>query len=86
MTCHLTSVLTVFQEYQDDVRVIVKGFVQWSPVYGWKDFRLQRVLNPGTLDQQAITQPTMLPGLSLPQKKQRVTYKTRGQRNILVST
>ena len=26
--------LTVFQSYQDDVRTIIKGFVQWNSVYG----------------------------------------------------
>ena len=60
------------------MRVIVKGFVQWNPVYGWNDFRLLRVLNPGTLDQQAITQPTMLPGLSLPQKKTKSNLQNEG--------
>ena len=33
MTCDFTSFLTVFQSYQDDVR-IMKGCVQWNSVYG----------------------------------------------------
>ena len=34
MTCDFTSFLTVFQSYQDDVRMIMKGCVQWNSVYG----------------------------------------------------
>ena len=34
MTCDFTSFSTVFQPYQDDERLIMKGCVQWSPVYG----------------------------------------------------
>ena len=30
----LMSFLTVFQSYQDAVRVIMKGCVQWNSVYG----------------------------------------------------
>ena len=33
MTCDLTSFLTVFQSYQDDVWVIMKGCVKWNSVY-----------------------------------------------------
>ena len=33
MTCCLTTFLTVFQSYQDDECVIMKGCVQWNPVY-----------------------------------------------------
>ena len=38
MTCDFTSCLTVFQSYQDDVWMIMKGCVQWNSVYGWEDF------------------------------------------------
>ena len=38
MTCDFTSFLKVFQSYQDDVRMIMKGCVQWNSVYGWEDF------------------------------------------------
>ena len=38
MTCDFTSFLTVFQSYQDDVWMIMKGCVQWNSIYGWKDF------------------------------------------------
>ena len=33
MTCDFTSFSTVFQSYQDDGRMIMKGCVQWNPVY-----------------------------------------------------
>ena len=36
-----------------DGRVLMKGCVLWNPINGWKDFRLQRVSNPGFQDQQA---------------------------------
>ena len=32
MTCDFTSFSTVFQSYQDDERLIMKGCVQWSSV------------------------------------------------------
>ena len=34
MTCDFTSFSTVFQSYQDDGQMIMKGCVQWNPVYG----------------------------------------------------
>ena len=34
MTCDFTSFSTVFQSYQDDGRLIMKGCVQWNSVYG----------------------------------------------------
>ena len=34
MICDFTSFSTVFQSYQDDERLIMKGCVQWSSVYG----------------------------------------------------
>ena len=34
MTCDLSSFSTVFQSYQDDERLLMKGCVQWSSVYG----------------------------------------------------
>ena len=36
MTCDFTSFSTVFQSYQDDGQMIMKGCVQWSPVYRLK--------------------------------------------------
>ena len=45
MTCHFTSFSTVFQSYQDDRWVIMKGCVQWNPVYDGKDLRLRRGSN-----------------------------------------
>ena len=38
MTCNFTSFSTVFQSCQDKGRVIIKGCVQWDPVYGLDDF------------------------------------------------
>ena len=49
--CNFTSYSTVFQSIQDIGREIMKGFVQWSPV--WKDCCIQRKSGPGPLDQQA---------------------------------
>ena len=34
MTCDFTSFLTVFQSYQDDFWMIMKGCVQWNSVNG----------------------------------------------------
>ena len=34
MTCDFTSCSTVFQSYQHDGRLIMKGCAQWSSVYG----------------------------------------------------
>ena len=31
---HFTSISTVFQSYQDDERLIMKGCKQWNPVHG----------------------------------------------------
>ena len=38
MTCNFMSFSTVFQSYQDDGRLIMKGCVQWSSIYGSEDF------------------------------------------------
>ena len=38
MTCNFTSFSTVFQSYQDDGRLIMKGSMQWSSIYGWENF------------------------------------------------
>ena len=38
MICDFTSFSTVFQSYQDNERLIMKGCVQWSSVYGREDF------------------------------------------------
>ena len=34
MTCDLASFSTVFQSYQNDGRLIMKGFVQGNSAYG----------------------------------------------------
>ena len=34
MTCNFTSFTVLLQSYQDDERLIMKGCVQWYPVYG----------------------------------------------------
>ena len=38
MTCDFTSILTVFQSYQDNVWMIMKGCAQWNSIYGGGDF------------------------------------------------
>ena len=38
MTCDFASFSTVFKLYQDDGRLIMKGCVHWSSVYGKEDF------------------------------------------------
>ena len=50
ITCDFMSFSTVFQWYQDDGRVIMKGRAQRTR-YNWKDLRLRRASNPGPLDQ-----------------------------------
>ena len=48
MTCNFTSFfLTVFQSYKDNAQRIMKGCVQWNPVYDWEEF----ASNTGQLDQ-----------------------------------
>ena len=34
MTCDFMFFSTVFQSYQDDERLMMKGCVQWNSVYG----------------------------------------------------
>ena len=31
MICYFTFFSTVFESYQDDGRIIMKGYVQWNP-------------------------------------------------------
>ena len=38
-----TSFLTAFQSYKDNKRVIMKGCLQWSPIYSRKEFLLEPV-------------------------------------------
>ena len=52
MTCDISSFLTVFQSYQDDGRMIMKGYVRWNPVYDWKDPRLRQGSNSGPINEQ----------------------------------
>ena len=40
MTCNFTSFSKVFQSYQDNGWIMIKGCVQWNLVCGWKDFCL----------------------------------------------
>ena len=40
------SFSTVFQSYQADVRVLMKGCAQWNLVYDRKDYRLKGGSNP----------------------------------------
>ena len=41
-TCDFTSFPTVFQLYQDNGRVIMKGWLQWNTGYSRKDFGMAR--------------------------------------------
>ena len=38
MTCDFTTFSIVLESYQDDGQMIIKGCVQWKPVYGLEDF------------------------------------------------
>ena len=38
MTCDFMSFSIVLLLYQDDGRMIMKGCVQWSPIYSCEDF------------------------------------------------
>ena len=51
MTCDFTSFSTVFQSYQADGRLIMKGYVQWNPFLRLRRFRLNGGSNSGPLDQ-----------------------------------
>ena len=42
MTSDFTSFSIVFQSYQGNGRLIMKGCVQWSSVYGSEDFASSR--------------------------------------------
>ena len=50
MTCDFISFSTVFQSYQDDGWMIMKGCVQWSLISDEK-ISLRAGLELGTLDQ-----------------------------------
>ena len=53
MTCNFTPFSTVFQSYQDDEQMIMKGCVQWNPIWDSKDLCLIKTLNLGLLDKKA---------------------------------
>ena len=59
MTCDFITFSTVFQSYQDDRWVIMKGCAQWKPCLRFS----QAGLELGLLDQKARASPTELPGL-----------------------
>ena len=54
------AILSPFLQYFSHIR---DSFVQWNPIYDWKDFHLQQVLNLGPSDQQATAKATELPSL-----------------------
>ena len=54
MTCDFRSFSTVFHLYQDDEEVKLKGYVQRNSIHSQRDFSLERVYNPGDLDQLAM--------------------------------
>ena len=51
MTWGFTYFSTVFQSYEDNDQVIIKGCMQGNPIYGCKDFHLMHGSNQGPLDQ-----------------------------------
>ena len=51
MTGELVFFSTVFQFYQDNGKVIMKGYVEWNLFYDWKDFCLKQGFNLEPLDQ-----------------------------------
>ena len=60
--------LTIFQSYQDDERLIMKGCLHWNPLR-LRRFRLKRGSNSGPLDPQASAEPTELLGLLISLKR-----------------
>ena len=36
--CEKQYMMDDLWSYQDDERLIMKGRVQWNPIYGWEDF------------------------------------------------
>ena len=66
MTCDFTSFSTIFQSYQDDVRMIMKGCVQWNSVYGWEDFTSSedRTRSARSVGQRLTHWATGAPGLT----------------------
>ena len=63
MICDFTTFSIVFQSYLDDGRVILKGCVQWNPIYGWRDFQVG--LKPWTAKSAGQGLSTELQGLLL---------------------
>ena len=51
MTYNFTSHYTVFDSYQDDVRMVMKGCVKSNPIYSSKNFRFRLVFK--TRDRQS---------------------------------
>ena len=41
LTCNFKSFSTVLQSYQADGQMIMKGYVQWNPIYGREGFALR---------------------------------------------
>lgn len=60
MTWGFMSFSTVFKSYHIDGGMIMKGSVQWNPVYINKNFRLQRGSEPTPQYLQASAYPTEL--------------------------
>ena len=57
MICNFTSFSTVFQSYQDDGRMKMKGCVQWNPIYGYEDFASSEARTRGC----SISRPALNP-------------------------
>ena len=65
MDSNFTASATVFQSYQDNGKVMLRGSVRQIHVYGLADFRFHRESNPGPNDQRARAYPTEQLGLLL---------------------
>ena len=63
MNFNFASFSTAFQSYQDDERVIMKGWVLWNPVYDKEDLRLRRSSNLDPQINKAALKLPELPGL-----------------------
>ena len=47
VTCDFMSFQTVFQLYRDNGQILMKGFVQWNPIYEQKRSPPHAELEPG---------------------------------------
>ena len=77
MTCNFTSLLTVFQSYQDDKLLITKGYAQWNPVLRMERSSPQAGLEPGTARSAGQRLPTGAPFYSSNRKNKNLVEYVR---------